>query len=384
MSDQSSPIVHVAGWAWTLGGLQSNLQLYRDRDEAQGRRALYIGILDRQGPDHAGVFLRARWWHPVGLIRRRFQHAMRGWEGATVVYHDGWGLPWWVDLDGANRRIVVLHTEYPHLDELLRRYAPLVDGFMGVSQHLANRAAGFMPSGEVSRSANLPYFVTPPPDIQRLAKRTEGPWKIGYAGRLAGAHKRIERLPDLVVELDKLGMNFELEILGEGELEGGLREAFGRDPRVRFLGRRSGDAYWQTVAGWDCMVLVSDYEGFSRVTMESMHLGVLPVHPDFSPAAAEILGPLAAESLYPTGDMQACAQALKAYHDLPLADQKLRRKQATAHMASQTIERHEQNFTQFIEKTQRTPRQSRSPRLPWWESILPLGLHTRLFPRRFS
>src|SRR6185503_5301669 len=83
--------------------------------------------------------LRAHGWMRIGAIRRRFQKTMASWGDSIAVYHDGWGVAWLADVDGMRRRIVYLHSERSHADDLIRLCGPWVDGFISVSQSYADR-----------------------------------------------------------------------------------------------------------------------------------------------------------------------------------------------------------------------------------------------------
>lgn len=388
-------VVHVASWAWTLGGLQSLLHRHQaEPTVAGGPTVIVVGLFDRAAPADAALagrslLLRARGGDTVAELRRRFAALVAPYRGAVFVYHDGWGLPWWADVDGAVRRVWYLHTETPNLPALLRTHGPRCDGILTVSHRLAELAqagAAGLPAGRV---AVLPSFVDPPPaEAARAAEQpsrsTAGrPWRIGYAGRLVRAHKRVDRFPALVAALDALGLDYELELMGDGDLAAPLRRTLGGHPRVQVLATRSGADYWATLATWDGAVLVSDFEGFSRFTMEAMTLGALPVHPAFSPAAAEMLGPLAERALYPPGDMPAAARRIAAQAGLTAVAREQCRALARARFATHTPGRYDAAYDAALARIGALPPRARPTAPARWESWLPLGLHTRLRPHRF-
>lgn len=377
-------IVHVSSWAWTLGGIQSTLRHLRKRDGVLGLNSEFMGIFDRKGLVPGDQLLGARGWKLVVFLRRTFERLARSHDDAVWVYHDGWGLRWWNDLDGAQRRIVFLHTEVTNFDELVRAWAPRVDGFLSVSREMTNRVQRIVPGFPVERCLPVPFFVDEPPEISNESSSRDGrKWRIGYAGRLERAHKRVERLPELVTELTQAGVDFELEILGEGSERANLEAQLGENPRVRFLGYRKGQEYWAAIQGWDSVVLVSDYEGFSRVTMEGMACGALPVHPEFSAAAREVLGPLSDQGLYPTGDMRACALRIQAQALLPQEEITALQQAARKHLANHTVDRFESAYVSGIKQILALPKRRTEQKPAWWESLLPLGLFTRLWPKKF-
>lgn len=384
MKPANDSVVHVASWAWTLGGIQSTLR-HHHASEPESR---FVSVFDRPDTLPArAVSLRAHGRLPVAALRSRFQAvAATIGPGATWIYHDGWGLHWWSDLDQASRRIVYLQTEMPNLDVLLPELAARADGFLCVSQSLADRILHRCPEISPERVVVPPYFVQPPRALaptEPIADGVARPWRIGCAGRLERAQKRSDRLPALIAALDATGLDYTFEILGEGSYASELDRALGDHPRVRRLGRRDGEAYWAVLRGWDCHVLVSDFEGFSRVTMETMMAGAMPVHPDLSPASAELLGPCAAKGLYPCGDMAAAAQCIVHASTLAQAERNGFQTAARDHLAAHTPERYATVVREALERIRSLPRCGGEPEPAAWESWLPLGVYTRLFRRRF-
>ena len=378
-----TPVMHVAGWAWTLGGLQSVLRHHVDRDTALGCAPRVIALFDRVAPSSQPARLGARAWTWVGVARRRFARLAAPMPGAVVLHHDGWGLRWWADRDGASRRVLYLHTEVPHLESLLRSHAPRLDAVFSISQSMIDRLRGAVPEFPAERCFRLPYFVEAPPFPDVTERPLGQPWMVGYAGRLERSHKRVERLPALIAALDATGIDYRFEIMGSGREEASLRRTLAGRSRVVFRGRLSGVDYWRALAGWDCLVLPSDYEGFSRVAMEGMMVGVLPVIPAYSAAAAEMVGPLGEAGLYPTGDMQAAARRIVALAALAPDRVAAKRRELKTHLAGHTVAAYNAAYDAALERVRHLPPRAEVRGPAWWEPLLPLGLHTRLFPVRF-
>jgi glycosyltransferase involved in cell wall biosynthesis len=380
-------ILHCSATREDHGGIQSVLAYHHERDEALGFSSRFVSYFDREArwPGDC-VSLAGHGWETVRSLRHRFAAAMTLPLVDVAVYHDGWGLDWFAPLDAAARRVVLLHTEQPNTDALLRRYAPYVDGFFSVSQTLADRARRVLPDFPAERIHALPLFVDPPAWLAEAAPRiaTSGhTLRLGYAGRLRREHKRLDRLPELIAALDQRGLDYVFEVLGDGPLEATLRRQLESHPRVKFLGWREGNTYWQAILGWDALVLLSDFEGFSRVTMEAMMGGVIPVHPEFSPAAAELLGPAAAAGLYPVGDMAAAAQRIAGLGALSAEQRTTLVAACRLHLKQFTPENYFTTFGQAMNDLATRPARSHSAPQASWREWLPIGLYTRWFRHEF-
>lgn len=375
-------ILHTATTCVPRGGVQGALENHARLDAGQGLRARFVGYFDPAGATAEGVGLAGHGWETVGALRRRFAAAATEQPVSVAVYHDGWGVHWFAPLDGAARRVVFLHTETGHIDALIRQHAPRVDGFLTVSRALAARVRQAVPDFPPERIQALAYAVESPVTDAARERLAAGPVRFGYAGRIRRDQKRMERLPALIAELDRRGVDYAFDVLGEGDYLPELQRQLHGHARVHFLPWRQGADYWRTLASWRAIVLLSDFEGFSRAMMEGMMAGALPVHPDFSPAAAELVGPAAA-GLYPVGDMAAAAERLAALATMDPAELAALRHACRAHLAPHTPENYFAAYGNFLKQLLAWPARARPAPAAAWQDHLLLGVYTRLFPRRF-
>lgn len=380
-------ILHASVSREDHGGIQSVLAYHLQRDEDFGLQPRFVSCFDRQArwPGDCTT-LAGHGWERIGRLRERFRAEAARRPADVIVYHDGWGLEWFAPLDGARRRIVFMHAEPPQFDELIRRFAPWVDGFIGVSHAMAARIRRVIPDFPPERVRGMDYFADPPPEVTAPGwqpVRPPGPVRFGYAGRIVQQQKRMERLPGLLAELDRRGVDYVFELMGAGSYEAQLRQRLAGHPRVRWLGWRQGAEYWQTLATWRALVLLTDFEGLSRVSLEALSCGVVPVFPDYSPAAREVLGPLSDTGLYPVGDMNAAADRLAALAALSLAELDALAARARGHVLPRTADNYFAGFSGFVREILEAPARARVTPPPAWHDWVWLGLYTRLFPRRF-
>jgi hypothetical protein len=107
MSDRPPSVVHVTPHVQARGGTETLHAYHRHLPGEQ----VFVALFDRDPEARPGyVNLGFTWRTPLGEMRRRFARAFAPLAGRVVIYHDGWGLPFFQDLDGAGRRLVVLHS----------------------------------------------------------------------------------------------------------------------------------------------------------------------------------------------------------------------------------------------------------------------------------
>lgn len=115
-----------------------------------------------------------------------------------------------------------------------------------------------------------------------------GPIRIGYASRLVKEQKRADLLPAFLKMLDQRGINYRLEIAGNGEEEDVIKEKLkdrGIEKNVKFLGRLNYARMSEFWKRQDVYLNVSEYEGASLAMLEAMSFGCVPVVTDVSGAS---------------------------------------------------------------------------------------------------
>lgn len=168
--------------------------------------------------------------------------------------------------------------------------------------------AGFLPD----RVINIPNGADP----VRIAQqpRLPGmPLRIGYVGRLTPLDKRATDLIGLHRELESLGVDYTLDIVGDGPCGEQIRAALGgQAPRVQIHGAVPHDELYASVfPNLDVLVLTSASEAFGIVLVEAMMHGVVPVSSRYDGFHAERLVEDELNGLsYPVGDMRAAALAI--------------------------------------------------------------------------
>jgi glycosyltransferase involved in cell wall biosynthesis len=366
-----------------LGGVQSMLRLHHAGDAARGLDSTFCAYFEPVNPGVERV-------HGLGLsglssiagARRRFRE--RAGPGPDVMaYHNLWGLAFFADLDRAGRRLGVLHSDFPGLARWLPGLRGLLDGVLCVSRPLLELVQRSLPELAGERTAWLPYPVArdrteapqPPPGGRPLV--------LGFAGRLSFAQKRVDRFPRLLRELTAAGVNFRFEVLGEGPQAGWLQRQLAGEPRVRFHGRLSGEAYWRVLRGWDVMVFASDYEGLPIALLEALAVGVVPVFPAIGSGGDDYARGVRPDLLYPAGDTAAAAAVIRRLATAPAGEWAGLRRRANELAAPHLGEGYLETFARQVRTLAALPGIARATFPPvrgQFHLRVPFGLLRRVWP----
>lgn len=379
-------VVHAFTFFHTLGGVSSMLRRNWAGDARHGVASQFLAYFE---PDD-GRAERVRglgltWRSTIRQARARFRQRLP--VGAEIVnYGNVWGVPFFADLDGAPRRIGALHGSSADMPDHIRHARGLLDGVICVSEPLRELATRLLPELAADRIGFMPnpagrtqIEIQQPP----LAGR---PLVIGYSGRLTRGEKRVDRLPLLARELDRLGVDYRLEILGDGPERAALQRRLAGQARVVFHGRREGDAYWATLRQWDVLVFVSDFEGMPVSLLEGLSVGVIPLFPRIGSGGDAYAARVWAELLYPAGDLGAAARVLQSLARLPAAEVAELRRRGGEVVRPHLGECDLAAMSAFVRRIQAMPRISQSnfpPRPFYWSDYCPFGLLRRIYLRGF-
>lgn len=374
--------VHGFTFFHTLGGAQAMLRRNWEGDARHGvasRFVIYFEPDDDRTERVRGLGLT--WRHTIHQARNRFRQRLP--TGAEViVYNDIWGLPFFADLDQAPRRIGILHGASRELPNHIRAVRGLLDGMLCVSRVFMEQVAQLLPELSPDRVAFLPnpagrdrVEISQP----ALAGR---PLVIGYSGRLIREQKRVDRLPVLARELDRLGLDYRLEVLGDGPELKNLQRHFAGHGKVRFHGWLKGAKYWEVAGKWDVVILFSDCEAISISLLEGLSVGAIPLFPDIGSHGGAYAKQVRPDLLYPAGDMAAAARVLQSL--TRLTDEKLftLRRRCGEIVQPHLGECDLAATSEFVHRIRDRPRISRGvlPRRPfYWHDHCPFGLLRRLY-----
>lgn len=139
-----------------------------------------------------------------------------------------------------------------------------------------------------------------------------------FAGRIQ--YESTKRIRDLIEAAAKLKGAYRIKLLGDGHEEEKLKikaraEELGIADRIEWLGWHLDS--WNAVNEASAMVLPSDSEGFSMVTIEALALGLPVILADFGGISKEAVVPGMTGWIFPVGDAVALARILQSILDHP-------------------------------------------------------------------
>lgn len=136
--------------------------------------------------------------------------------------------------------------------------------------------------------------------------------KIGYAGRVEVYPKRLDLLPELARELERLNVNYQISIAGTGTYLDNIKQFVEKNnlnSKVKILyeiNRNEINHFWNQM---DVSINLSDYEGVCISNSEAMACGVVPIITDTS--AREYIIDGENGFLVPIGDYRQMAEKIR-------------------------------------------------------------------------
>ncbi|MEE2947899.1 MAG: glycosyltransferase family 4 protein [Verrucomicrobiota bacterium] len=375
---------HFFTYYRSLGGVQSILKRHHDSDAKRGHVPDYLFAFesdDFEEPNINGLGFGGG--HTIRSMRAKFAGHSRHFNDTVAICHNMWGLQFLADLMPARRRIGLLHSDWTELRTHLESQRGLLDGLLCVSNSLVEIVSDCLPDlAKANRVELIPYPIdglAEMPERPPLEKRTV---VIGWTGRMQSEQKRVERLPGLAKALELAGIDFRLELLGEGPSQAWLERRLPPN-RTVFHGRKSGDDYRSVLSGWDLITSVSDYEGLPISMLEAFSAGVLPLCPAIGSGSDEYAAKLGGEFIWDAFDFRQAAAKLQTILAKPEAALREARVEARALTKRHYESEYFQVFDAFVQRIADEPRASvecLAKRPFYFSDRLPFALMTRIWP----
>lgn len=210
------------------------------------------------------------------------------------------------------RLAVSQHAIHPSYFVHLREHRCVVDGVICTNRltaDLATRYAGVVPE----RVHYAPYGVRSPRPAR--GEPAPGLLRVAWAGRFEQEQKRIYDVPDVLRELDQIGLRSHWTLAGAGPEEGLLRSRLTpwiAEGRVRFAGpvdqrHMANEVYSRS----DVLLITSAWETGPIVAWEALASGLAIATSRFLGSGLEgALHEGLTAAMFPVGDTRGAAEAL--------------------------------------------------------------------------
>jgi glycosyltransferase involved in cell wall biosynthesis len=214
------------------------------------------------------------------------------------------------------RVVGIAHSDDPLHYEHLARIGHSCDAIIGVSKAITRHLGGLLPQ-MAPRMHTIPYGIPlgqTPRATPRAPRHTGGPLKIVFAGRLVRLQKRVDDILKIARELDRRGVDFELAVVGDGEMRGEMEQA-SRDLIIRrkiwFALAQPNEGVLSLLAGSHAFLLPSSFEGLSVGMLEAMSQGAVPVVSDIRSGVPDVIRSGENGLIAPVGDIVRFADHLE-------------------------------------------------------------------------
>lgn len=186
--------------------------------------------------------------------------------------------------------ITVLHNDEDVYYEGYVTFKDNIDFCLVISSAMRAKliSRGF-PSDKI---ITLPWKIMQEQKFRRQYSSQNETIRIGYAGRVVVKQKRMDLILKVVQRLKELGINYRLEVAGNGSYEEEMRESIiqqGFEGRISLIGYVERDDIMRFWEQQDIMLSCSEWEGHSISQCEAMAAGAVPVVTDVSGARDDVI-----------------------------------------------------------------------------------------------
>lgn len=309
---------------WQLSGVNTwSANLIRESlDGTEYKHSvLFTGISKRPQPDFDGLGLPHSFLEVDARRRRKdewaaVKHFLESQAPCIYIpqydFHRSAAVP---TLSPKVKVCAIVHSDEECYYDLVKRIGYACDAIVTVSSHLARIVSEKFPE-----LASRVQFI--PPGVPALksdaVRSSNGRLELAYCNRLAQYQKRIFDLPEVLAELNRLGVDCHLTVTGDGPDAAELRERFNRagvSGSVTMTGRISDQDLADVLARSHVFLLVSDFEGLPSSMLEAMSLGCVPVVYDIESGVRDAINHGANGFIVPHGDTACMAKAIRTLHE---------------------------------------------------------------------
>jgi glycosyltransferase involved in cell wall biosynthesis len=352
------PVLHLFHQFHTLGGVESILRVHYDCDSSVGVKSdLIIYLEDPSASRERLHCLGLRTTEPMRSISRKLDQITTQLADRTAIYHLTFGARFLCPYDHSRRRIFVAHGKDPVITTFLKRHLRFFDGILCVNRQILETVREAIPQLSAERIAEVKCPIRPPAS-RREDENLSRPIKLGYIGRLQVPHKRVDRIPDYCDALASHGIDFRMNVIGDGPERSSLEK--NNLPHAVITGSLQGEAYWRAVQSLDALVFFSDSEGTPVALIEALSQGVIPIYPKIESGGDLYVKQISPDLLYPPGDLNAAARIAKNLSERPPAYIAELRERCRQSVAEHSVAQYLRDTFDFTKRIGELPRLSTS------------------------
>lgn len=371
-ASSSISIAHIFEQFYNLGGVHMRLRKHFEGDRQFGMDSRFVILWERQQYPQAEpriYFMGSRKRDLIRLVRKRFAVAIERSRPSVAVYHTLDDKLF--DLDMVDRRIFFLNNQWNEMGGYLEHMLPWADGCLSPSEPLCQLGRETWGEPGKSRVFFIPQPILPPAGLPEHPPMGSRPLRLGVCGRLVKRQKQVELLPGLFAHLERAGIDFRVEFLGDGQDRAWLENALPDRTKYTFHGFKEGADYWSIVNGWDVLVSTTKYEAGPITVLEAMSVGVIPVFPDIPCQGQVYIRKLGRPDLFFKGeDWESVAAALHRIVQCPERELESLRGLCRRIMSPHSGETYLRRFSEAVNEIAALPRISRTAgpkRVPGWD-----------------
>ena len=215
-------------------------------------------------------------------------------------------------LDPSIATLTIGHNDQETFYAPVRHYNRFLTRAIGVSEEICRKYSDEcgMPGDRVEW---IPYGVET--SDAEPETRAAGPLRLAYVGRFDTVQKRIGDVVSIVERLNRSGLDFKFELVGDGEEMPNVRTALAEDianGRVVLHGWVEPGQVIDVLRASEVFVLASAYEGFCISLVEAMANGCCPVVSDIASGNKQLVENGVSGYIVPVGDVEGFVDRIRA------------------------------------------------------------------------
>ena len=210
-------------------------------------------------------------------------------ETDIIVANDGFELRMAVALKIKNPIVYIIHGDFDYYYHVISLNQKILNLIITYSTAIDNKIRKLLPQrSDLVQKIYYPALAQPLP-ITRRKRVSSAPFRILFAGTL-NERKGANLLYDIFMQLLALDLkNFELKIMGEGELYQSLLSSFSTHAAVTITGWQPAEVILKAMTEADVFLFPSNAEGLPNVLIEALSAGAVPVASNLKSGVADVI-----------------------------------------------------------------------------------------------